>query len=307
MTRSKVYVLGSINIDLVINTDRIPNKGETISGHHFMINSGGKGANQAIAAAKLGADVKMIGAIGSDPFNEIAKTALKEGEVDTTYVKTSMTNTGVAVIIKCENDNRIILDGGSNLCITDEDIEHGLSEAGENDLFISQFEVNNDAVLYGLKLAKAKKMITILNPAPVKPIQDDLYPFIDYLVINQTEAELLTGIYPTTTDDVVKISEMLKAKGTKNIVVTMGEIGAAMITDAVYFENAHQIEVVDTVGAGDSFIGAIAYGLTEQMTEKELLKLGNATSAIVCMHDGVQGAMPSLQDVQIFLQEREGK
>lgn len=301
---TKIYCLGSINVDLTITTDRIPNKGETLAGTNFIINSGGKGANQASAAAKLGADVKMIGVVGNDQFKDLTLNTLKKANVDVSNIVVDEHYTsGVAIIIKNDNDNRIILDGGVNMKISKEVIDKGLETSESGDIFITQFEINQEATLYGLKQAKDKGMVTILNPAPAREIPLEMYQLVDYLVINQSEAELLTSIYPSTKEEAVRIGEIIKPKGPQNVIVTMGEKGAVLINGNIHFIKSHKIKVVDTIGAGDAFIGSFAYGLTRGLKHEDILKLSNATSALVCLKEGAQEAMPSLEMVNAFLEK----
>lgn len=301
---TKIYCLGSINVDLTITTDRIPNKGETLAGTNFIINSGGKGANQASAAAKLGADVKMIGVVGNDQFKDLTLNTLKKANVDVSNIVVDEHYTsGVAIIIKNDNDNRIILDGGVNMKISKEVIDKGLETSELGDIFITQFEINQDATLYGLKQAKDKGMVTILNPAPAREIPLEMYQLVDYLVINQSEAELLTGIYPSTKEEAIRIGEIIKPKGPQNVIVTMGDKGAVLISGNIHFIKSHKIKVVDTIGAGDAFIGSFAYGLTKGLKHEDILKLSNATSALVCLKEGAQEAMPSLEMVNAFLEK----
>lgn len=304
MKKSNIFVLGSINVDLVISAPVFPKQGETITGKDFLINSGGKGANQAVAASKLGGNVSLIGAVGNDQFNEIALKEVKLSGINTNNIIEKNSTTGVAMIIKHDGDNRIILDSGSNTLITKEDLINGLEDAKDNDIFISQFEVNEDAVYEGLKIAKSLNMTTILNPAPAKIIKDEVYKDIDYLVINQSEALLLTNIYPNDYSDTAKVYEYFKSKGLKHLIVTLGSKGSVYLGEEVFNTNAYKIIPVDTTGAGDSFIGAFAYGLSNKMNPKDNLELANATSALVCLKAGAQQSMPTLIEVEKFIEER---
>lgn len=304
MKNNNIYVLGSINVDLVISAPIFPKQGETIHGKDFLINSGGKGANQAVAAKKLGANVHLIGAVGNDEFKDIALKVIRSSGVNTESVFVKDAKTGVAMIIKHEGDNRIILDSGSNILISREDLVQGLKGAREGDVFISQFEVNMDVVYEGLKIAKSLKMVTILNPAPAALIKDEAYKDIDYLVINQSEAELLTNIYPKSFEDTKEVFNFFKKKGLKNLIVTLGSKGSVYLGHEVFKTEAYKIITVDTTGAGDSFIGAFAYGLVNDLSPNETLKIANATSALVCLRPGAQRAMPSLNEVEKFIIEK---
>lgn len=304
MRKNEIYVLGSINVDLVITADVLPDQGETIRGRNFMINAGGKGANQAVAASMLGAKVNMIGAVGNDEFKDVALNSIKNSGVNILNIKQKPSTTGVAVIIKNNNDNRIILDSGSNFKLNINDLKEGLKNATKNDVFITQFEINEDVLYEGLKMAKEKEMITILNPAPAKIIDDQMYELIDYLVINQSEAKLLTNIYPNNLEDSKKVFEFFKNKGIKNLIVTLGSKGSVYLGEETLYIDSYKIKPIDTTGAGDAFIGSFAYSLINKMSYKEGLNLSNATSALVCLKEGAQKAMPTINEVKIFMKER---
>lgn len=303
MRKNEIYVLGSINIDLTIFTNRVPNQGETITGKDFMTAAGGKGANQAVAAAKIGNKVNMIGAVGNDYFQKQVIDSLLEANVNIDNVKVvNDASTGVAIITRSNGDNRIVLDPGANYKITTEDVDKGLKGI-EKDIFISQFEIPMDVVKYGLIKAKEQKMITIVNPAPVRIIEDDLYQYIDYLVVNQSEAELLTGIYPHDLEDSIKVYEFFKLKGLKTLVVTLGESGSAILNGSKTFKPAHKIKPIDTTGAGDAFIGAFAHSIINGFEHLETLEFSNSTSALVCLKKGAQQSMPNLEEINKFRKE----
>lgn len=308
MKKNKIYVLGSVNMDLVISTDVIPKQGETVSGKDFFINSGGKGANQAVQAAKLLEDVKMIGAIGKDIYGASLKETLTSYGVDTKKVKElDDTNSGVAVITRYESDNRIIISAGANAYVSLDDVMKHL-DGDKGDILVVQFEIPFKTTEYGLKKAKERGMITICNPAPYDDEVKKMFPYIDYLVVNQTEAELMSGIYPNTGDDVKRIYEFVKKKGVKHLLVSLGSKGASLIKDDVYYYSpAFKINAVDTTGAGDAFIGAFSRCLVNKIYGEEKLRFCNATSAIVCMHAGAQQSMPVLSEVLDFLNKYKDK
>lgn len=302
MKKNNIYVLGSLNTDLVIYTDRMPEKGETIHGKNFITNAGGKGGNQAVAAGMLGENVTMIGAVGKDYYSKMLLDSLERGNINTKSVKiVHGVPSGTAVIIRTKDDNRIIIDSGANATVDIKDIENEM-DASKNDIFITQFEIPLETVKKGLMIAKNKKMITILNPAPAIKFEDEIYKYVDYLVVNQSEANILAGIYPKNKEDAEKIFEVLKPKGIKNLVVTLGEIGSVLVNEYTYFDKAHKIKPVDTTGAGDAFIGALAYGINNQLNDNDKLKICNATSALVCLKEGAQQSMPSLKEVQDFIE-----
>ena len=187
-----IYVLGSMNADLAIATDKFPVEGETVNGHSFKIGCGGKGLNQAIAAAKLGGKVKFCGKIGKDSFGREMKKWLKINKVNTCYVKSiSDTPSGVAEIVLNNNNNRIVLDLGANLKISVKDVDSFLLKARKGDVFVAQLENNISSVAYALKVAKEKGLITVLNPAPANIEIKQALNYVDYLIPNETEYEIL--------------------------------------------------------------------------------------------------------------------
>ena len=206
-----VYVLGSINMDMVITTPYIPKEGETLMGSNFFLNGGGKGANQAVASAKQNVITYLIGNVGNDVFGKDLYSNLCDYNVDCEFVcKLNNSTTGVAMIIVHNNDNRIILDSGANFCVSNNQIDDALKTAQNGDIFVCQLENNLNAVVYGLKCAKEKNMITIFNPAPAKVLDKDIYNYVDYLILNETECEILSGINP------IDVENTLKAYNTKS-------------------------------------------------------------------------------------------
>lgn len=306
MKKNKIYVLGSLNMDLVISTDVIPKQGETVSGKDFFINSGGKGANQAVQAAKLLENVIMIGAIGKDIYGASLKETLTSYGVDTKKVKElDNTSSGVAVITRYEADNRIIINAGANAYVSLDDVIKHL-DGDEGDLLVVQFEIPFKTTEYALKKAKKRGMITICNPAPYNDEVKKMFPYIDYLVVNQTETELMTGIYPNNDVDVKRVYEIVKKKGVKHLLVSLGSKGASLIKDDIYYYSpAFKINAVDTTGAGDAFIGAFSRCLVNKIYGQEKLRFCNATSALVCMKAGAQQSMPTLAEVLNFLNKQK--
>lgn len=300
-----IYVLGSLNIDLFITTDRIPEKGETINGYNFFISPGGKGANQAVQAAKLGAQVKMIGNVGDDHYSEIIKNNLIKYNIDIKNLSYSKnTKSGVAIIINSNNDNRIITDPGANKLVNSNKLDEYIN-GDKNDVLITQFEMSDEVIYKGLKIAKQKNMITILNPAPFRNILDPIYQYIDYLIINQTEAFQLTNIYPNTLEQAKQIYEMLKLKGLKKLIITLGSSGSIYIDELnIITQEAYKVNVKSTVGAGDSFIGTFAYGILNNISLKSNLKYCSAAASIVVANNETQQAMPNLDEIKQFLKAK---
>ena len=297
---SKIYVLGSINMDMVITTPYIPAEGETLTGSNFFLNGGGKGANQAVAAAKQNVKTYLIGNVGNDIFGKDLINNLSDYNVETTYLhKLNETPTGVAMIIIHNNDNRIILDGGANHKVTYNQIDEALMSAEENDIFITQLENNMNAVAYGLIQAKEHKMITIFNPAPAKEINKELYNYIDYLILNETECEILSGLYPSDESSIGKVYEKL---GVNNLIITLGSKGSLLVKkDQIIKINPNKVDAVDTTAAGDTYVGVFASQLVKGKTEVDALNYASIASSLTCLKEGAQQSIPFENEVLEYL------
>lgn len=299
----KVIVVGSLNMDLTIKVDKIPNEGETIKGHDFLLNEGGKGGNQAIAAVKSGAEVAFLGSVGQDAFgNEMLKSLEGNGiNIDSIEAQENEA-TGIAMIIRHDKDNRIIINPGANYSLSYDFAKQKLDKlAKEGDFFVTQFENNLDTTLSLLKYAKSIGMKTILNPAPARLFLDEHYKYIDILVINQSECEILTGIYPNSVEECEKAGNALKEKGTKNIVITLGSRGSVTIASKEVIKiDAHKVEAVDSTAAGDSFVGAMAAQLSFGNSLNEALIYATKVSAITVTREGAQISIPTIKEVNEF-------
>lgn len=299
----KVIVAGSLNVDLTIEVDKMPVQGETIHGHDYFVNEGGKGGNQAIAAVKSAADTIFIGSVGNDVFGKQVLESLEKFHISTGCIQIHEdVSTGTAMIIRENNDNRIILNPGANYAMTFEFAKGELDKvASEGDIFITQFENNLEATFKLVEYAKSLKMQTILNPAPAKKIPDEVYKYIDLLVINQSECEVISGIYPNNEEECLKATEVLKDKGASNIIITLGKEGSLTITDKENIRvNAHKVQAVDSTAAGDSFIGAIAAKLSRGVSLKESLEYATKVSAVTVTRKGAQISIPTEKEVNEF-------
>ncbi|WP_040210419.1 ribokinase [Clostridium polynesiense] len=297
----KVIVVGSLNMDLTIKVDKMPNNGETIQGNAFFMNEGGKGGNQAVAAVRSGAQVSFVGSVGKDAFGEKILSSLRENNINTDAVQIQdKDSTGLAMIIRHNNDNRIILNPGANETLTFSFAKDKLDEiASEEDIFITQFENDIEVTLKLIEHAKNIGMTTILNPAPAKKFSEDFYKYIDILVINQSECEILTGIYPESIEECKKAGRELRGKGIKNAVITLGSQGSVTITPEEIIEaEAYKVSAVDSTAAGDSFIGAMAAKLSFGETFNEALKYATKVSAITVTREGAQVSIPTSGQVE---------
>lgn len=294
-----IFVLGSLNMDLSIFCDRLPQAGETILGDGFLCNGGGKGANQAVAASKLGGKVKMLGAVGNDVFGLKLVKGLKKYRVDVKNVLKKNTSTGVAVIV-VEKDNRIILDSGANYAVKFEEVEQRLTkQAKEGDYLIVQLEIPFSVVEKTLILAKKLKMVTLLNPAPAARLSENMLSSVDYLIPNETEAELLTGI-SYNGENIKEICNNLLQKKVKNVIITLGDKGCVYCNGSDYLAVASKkVAAVDTTAAGDTFIGAFAAQLSRGDNVQNALTFANTAASITVTRKGSQQAIPSLAEVCI--------
>ena len=217
--------------------------------------------------------------------------------------KLSNTATGVAMIIIHNNDNRIILDGGANHKISLSQIDEALKEVKEKDIFITQLENNIDAVIYGLKQAKEKNMITIFNPAPAKVLDSDIYNYIDYLILNETECEILTNIYP---EDENKIKEVYKKLGVKNLIITLGSKGSLLVKEnEIQAIKPNKINAIDTTAAGDTYVGVFASQLAKGISETDALNYATIASSLTCLKEGAQQSIPYEDEVLEYIKNKK--
>jgi ribokinase len=282
-----IYVLGSMNTDLVSIAQSMPLKGETLEGKGFLMNQGGKGANQAVACSKMGANTVMIGCVGRDIFGDQAISSMTQQGVKTEFVMRSDQHTGIASIWLCEEDNRILLDLGANRDITKDQVHIALENAQPNDILIVQFEIPQPMIREGLQLAKSKKMVTILNPAPYQKFDLSLLYLVDYLILNETEF------------DALKINN--QGNSIEDYILTLGEKGSVFVRKGVSHPiQAYQVDVVDTTAAGDTFIGAFA-AMLESKDPLSALKYASAAAALTVTKLGAQQSIPTLNEVIAFM------
>ncbi|MBQ9481154.1 MAG: ribokinase [Clostridia bacterium] len=289
----KVFVVGSLNMDLVVRAPYMPENGVTISGEGFMTNPGGKGANQAAAVGKLGGDVRMVGCVG-EAFGDELKKTLSDYRVNVDNVeKLSGVSSGIAVIVVVDGDNRIILDAGANGRITEALIDKAFENASAGDYVITQLEVATEIVEYALKKGKEKGMVTVLNPAPAKALPESIFAYCDYFVPNQSEAEFYTGIYPKDEGSAKKCALYLAKNGVKSVLITLGKEGSACIENGKYIKvNAEKVTAVDTTAAGDTYVGAFVTALCEGKTTEDAMKFASMASAITVTRAGAQRSIP---------------
>ncbi|EJT6161281.1 ribokinase [Clostridium perfringens] len=301
---NKICVLGSMNMDLVLKVKDMPKVGETILSKSFQKIAGGKGANQAVAAKRSGAEVFMISKIGKDENGRELRDKLVEDNIDVKYVfEDRIEPTGMALIMVNDNgNNSIIVNAGSNMTLTKDEIHSAENLIKESDIIISQFETPEDITIEAFKIAKENGKVTILNPAPAKKIKDELLKYTDIIVPNETEAELLTGIAIKDIEDAKKAGDIFLDKGVKFIIITLGEKGAALIgKDFCEIVPAYRVNAIDTTAAGDSFIGGLSSKLDTKNLGRETLsssiRFGNKVSSIAVQRKGAQPSIPYLKEV----------
>ena len=297
----KILVIGSLNIDMVMKVDHMPTVGETILCDGMKLVAGGKGANQACAAGRLGTDVTMLGAIGNDGHGEMQRDSLQRSGVDVSGLITKeRVSTGTAFItVNKEGNNSIVVVQGANAQFTPEDIEAHRDLLEECEIVILQLEIPMDTVLYAVKLARTLGKTVILDPAPVpEHFPEELYQYVDIIKPNESELSRLTGIADTQ-NHLEEAVQIVKDHGVKNVLVTLGGDGVYLDTEneSPVHIPAKKVEVVDTTAAGDSFTAALAAMLLEGKTLKEAAEFANQVSAIVVTREGAQDSIPTLQEV----------
>jgi ribokinase len=304
MRKPKIIVIGSLVYDLVAKAERRPQKGESLLGTEFGMFPGGKGANQAVQCAKLGAEVWMVGRVGDDFFGESLIKNLKKEGVNTKYIvkdKTTTTAVGCIVIDK-EGDNSIVMVPQANMKNTKADVEKVKNILGKFDVLILQLEIPLNVVIYSAKLARKNNLKIILNPAPAKEIPDSLIKICDILTPNETEAEILTGIKIENLEDAKSAGKRLLTRGAKCVIITLGEKGALYCTkEEISLIPSFKVKAVDTTAAGDAFNGTLAVAIALGKEIKEGIKLANAAGALSATKMGAQPSLPGKKELEKFL------
>jgi len=306
MTRAPVAVLGIFVADLAFKAPRLPVMGETILGQGFKDGPGGKGSNQAIAAARAGADVRMITRIGRDTFGEMARKAWAADGVDTRAVTIDDTlPTGAAFIfVSTETgNNAIIVESGAAANLSPADVAAAEAVIASAKVLVTQFEQPVETAMAGLTLARKHGVITILNPAPAVPADQAIYALCDYVTPNETEAETITGQKVQTEADALAAAKAFVAMGAKNALITLGEKGAFLHGEAgTAMVPAFKVaNVVDTTGAGDAFNGGFAVALAEGKSPLDAIRFANATAALSVQKPGTAPSMPTRAEIEALL------
>jgi ribokinase len=301
----RLVVVGSLNMDLVVRTPHLPRPGETILGREFMRAPGGKGANQTVAAAKLGATVHMVGRVGGDDFGRALRDNLRAAGADDTCVSTeNSAATGIAIIeVEDSGQNTIIVAPGANAHVTRDDVDEARSIVASSQAVIAQLEIPLDTVGYALNMAHAAKVLTILNPAPAQPLSTELLSVVDLLVPNETEAAQLTGVEVKDEAGAEQAARQLQERGARAVVITLGERGAlALNAQGARRVPAFRVKAIDTTAAGDAFVGALATAYAAHRDLDAALREASAAGALAATRLGAQPSMPTRAELDEFLE-----
>lgn len=307
--RPRITVVGSYNTDLVVRTPRMPVKGETIIGGPFFTGPGGKGANQAVAAARLGADVAMVVKLGDDNFGDQAEANLvREGIRPDFILRTRETHTGAALIfVDGDGENMIVVAAGANELLTPEDVDQAHKAIVEADVLLVGLEVPMETVEQAIRLAHGAGVKVLLNPAPGQPLSAEMLRLVDVLTPNETETQIITGLPVRNPQEAEEAAQALLAQGVGKVVITLGAKGALIVTpEGTRLVPGQQVEVVDTTGAGDAFNGALAVALAEGKELVEAVAFANTAAALQVTRLGTAPAMPHRDEVERFMRRKNG-
>ncbi|SIS09549.1 ribokinase [Pseudomonas sp. A214] len=300
---AKVVVVGSLNMDLVTRAPRLPRGGETLIGESFCTIPGGKGANQAVAAARLGAKVSMVGCVGSDAYGQQLRGALLAEGIDCQSVSVVAGSSGVALIVVDDNSqNAIVIVAGANGVLTPDVLDRFDEVLRGADVIICQLEVPDATVGHALKRGRELGKTVILNPAPAsRPLPADWYACIDYLIPNESEAAVLSGLAVDSLETAEAAATQLLAAGAGKVIVTLGAQGL-MFANGASFQHfpAPLVKAVDTTAAGDTFVGGFAAALADGKSEVEAIRFGQVAAALSVTRVGAQPSIPTLLEVQAF-------
>ncbi len=304
---ARVTVVGSLNMDLVVQAPHIPKPGETIIGGDLHTVPGGKGANQAVAAARLGARVSMVGRVGQDSFADPLLKNLAEVGIDHTFIgRDPEVATGVALIVVDDaGQNSIVVASGTNMRLRPADVEAAESAIAGADLLLLQLESPLEAVMRAAELARNHGTKVVLNPAPARSLPDSLLSLVDVLIPNESETALLSGMSIEDQAEAEAAAATLRQSGVGTVILTLGERGALLAGEAeTQLFPAFAVTPVDTTAAGDAFVGGLAVALAEGKTPAEAVRWGNAAGALAATQLGAQTSLPTRSRLEQFLAER---
>lgn len=297
---SEIIVVGSTNMDMVVKTTHIPLPGETVLGGTFLLNPGGKGANQVVAAARLGGRVAFITKIGNDIFAKQSIQLFDDEEINTDGVLADADHpSGIALITVDEvGENSIVVAPGANAHLSVQDVIVKLSDYSDAKIILLQLEIPMETVEAVLKYAHEKGILVMVNPAPVNKKILDLFPFIDILTPNEKEAEMLSGITITSIETAILAAEEIRKKGVKTVIITLGKLGAILVNEeGAQHIPSPQVTAIDTTAAGDVFNGAVTVYLAEGKSLQEAVSFACKAAAIAVTRLGAQSSIPYRKEV----------
>lgn len=297
----KIVVIGSCNTDMVISMDHLPLPGETLIGGEFFMNSGGKGANQAVAAARLGGNVSFIAKVGNDPFGKRALEQYRAEGIDVKHILTDPEQpSGVALImVDAQGENSIAVASGANAHLTTKDLDNAKEILSRADIVLMQLETPITTVEHAANVAKRSGAKVILNPAPAQPLPESLLQNLYILIANETEAEFISGTQITDMDSVARAADILCDKGVEKVVITLGSRGAFVKERGNYHQiPGLKVKAVDATAAGDTFCGALCVALAEEKNLTEAVTFANRCAAVTVTRMGAQSSLPYRSEIE---------
>lgn len=306
-TAGKLVVLGSINADHILNLESFPTPGETVTGSHYQVAFGGKGANQAVAAGRSGADIAFIACTGDDDIGERIRKQLQVDHIDVAPVSAvSGESTGVALIfVNGEGENVIGIHAGANAALSCALVDAQRERIANADALLMQLESPLDSVQLAAQIAHEHQTTVVLNPAPARALPDTLLSLVDIITPNETEAEKLTGVRVENDDDAAKAAQILHAKGIDTVIITLGSRGVwASVKGEGRRVPGFKVQAIDTIAAGDTFNGALMTALLEKTPLAEALRFAHAAAAIAVTRKGAQPSVPWREEIDEFLRQQ---
>ncbi|MGL5423151.1 ribokinase [Serratia sp. IR-2025] len=307
METAKLVVLGSINADHILNINQFPQPGETVIGQQYKVAFGGKGANQAVAAGRSGADIAFIACVGADDIGERIRQQLATDRIDTQPIEAiADSTTGVALIfVNAEGENVIGIDAGANAAVTPEYLNRYRQRVIDADALLMQLESPLETVIAAAKLAKQHQTQVILNPAPACELPDELLAMVDMITPNETEAQRLTGIAVNNDADAERAANILHDKGIGCVIITLGSRGVWLSENGKgKLVPGFKVKAVDTIAAGDTFNGALVTALLEGKVMSDAVRFAHAAAAIAVTRPGAQPSVPWREEIDAFLQQQ---
>ncbi|GKX64412.1 ribokinase [Pragia fontium] len=304
MSSNKLVVLGSINADHILNVNEFPRPGETITGKDYRISFGGKGANQAVAAGRSGANITFIACVGDDDIGQQVCRQLAKDNIDIHPIERVADNhTGVAMIfVNGKGENMIAIDAGANAAVTPDYLEKYRQQVITADALLMQLETPLETIIAAAQLAKQHNTLVALNPAPARELPDELLTNIDIITPNETEAEQLTGVAIVNNDDANRAAAVLHARGIGTVIITLGSRGAWVSIDGIgRLIEGYTVEPVDTIAAGDTFNGALITAMLEGQELSQAVRFAHAAAAIAVTRRGAQPSVPWRKEIDEFL------